>query len=381
MNGANPTQAATATELCGISMTAAEVASLSQALSAGYFAIGDRLWRVPMPHFTPWDANMGFFPPEDADAPEPLFETDEPNEKPYCEEGSILELQNRALGETVDLPGTPFFLAYRSDRTKGYKAYHRIKLRLSKKPIPASARALSFRVSAGGRTLTQHTIECPGSCNNLTMGNLPGGAAIESGVLVMDWDGVGALTADRLQGPQAIHARIGLRYDGAYQTNAVFATSAGIGATASFTNGRPNIWMWKEVRGRAGNFDASALGLGGWTLSPHHVYDPTSRLLLRGDGTTERFEPRTLGTASVLAGVPWSCVTSSTGTCGAGPPPGATILPNCSGLACFTPTPLATEAELRTPSAVAYGPDGTLFIAERVAYVGQTARPILRKLD
>ncbi len=44
---------------------------------------------------------------------------------------------------------------------------------------------------------------------------------------------------------------------------------------------------------RIGVQDAAPLGLGGWTISPHHVYDPASQTLWRGDG------PRTTNTEIV----------------------------------------------------------------------------------
>ena len=36
--------------------------------------------------------------------------------------------------------------------------------------------------------------------------------------------------------------------------------------------------------GTIGSWDARSAGLGGWTLSPHHAYDPNSRVLFKGNG-------------------------------------------------------------------------------------------------
>ncbi|HKH43475.1 MAG TPA: hypothetical protein VKM72_02310, partial [Thermoanaerobaculia bacterium] len=60
---------------------------------ASLYAPGQSLWRVPVAHFTPWDFNWPFQPPDDADAPNPDDEpeTEEPEEEACEQPGSIIE--------------------------------------------------------------------------------------------------------------------------------------------------------------------------------------------------------------------------------------------------------------------------------------------------
>lgn len=39
-----------------------------------------------------------------------------------------------------------------------------------------------------------------------------------------------------------------------------------------------------------GRWDARGAGLGGWTLTPHHQYDPVAKTVFRGDETRQRSE-------------------------------------------------------------------------------------------
>jgi len=84
-------------------------------------------------------------------------------------------------------------------------------------------------------------------------------------------------------------------------------------------------------------WDAQPEGLGGWTLSVHHTYDVSGRVLRFGDGTNRslRDVPPVIRT---FAG------DGATGTSGDG---GA-----------------ATAASVTSPQAVAIGFDGTVYIAD-----------------
>lgn len=56
--------------------------------------------------------------------------------------------------------------------------------------------------------------------------------------------------------------------------------------------------LWSEIVRRIGGFDAKPLGLGGWTLTNHHVYDPQSGSLFLGDGSRRQVQPLTVETAA-----------------------------------------------------------------------------------
>lgn len=108
---------ATADELAALGVTEAERIQL-----AARYEPGQTLWRVPITHFTPWDFNWPYGPPDGAgppEMPEP-FAWDEPDENPQCVPGSIIECQNQVLGERIALVGSPFALHYRSNRVPGH---------------------------------------------------------------------------------------------------------------------------------------------------------------------------------------------------------------------------------------------------------------------
>src|SRR5690606_37699190 len=94
---------------------------------AELYAAGQSLWRVSMAHFSQWDHNWPFAPPEDAEppsVPEPSSDTDEDCQR----NGSIVHCESQTLGEVIGLVGTPFALVYSSRRAPGYRARSTIDL-------------------------------------------------------------------------------------------------------------------------------------------------------------------------------------------------------------------------------------------------------------
>src|SRR5687767_12287903 len=77
------------------------------------FQVGDSLWRVLIPHFSPWDCNLPFrFPPE---AEGPQTSPPPPRPAPECTAtGSRIGIESRSLGESVDVVGAPFSIEYQS---------------------------------------------------------------------------------------------------------------------------------------------------------------------------------------------------------------------------------------------------------------------------
>jgi hypothetical protein len=100
------------------------------------------------------------------------------------------------------------------------------------------------------------------------------------------------------QGQQAVLVRVGYVYQAQYVApsenplntnpnyNAEFGHFTYFGAPASISGGQ--ITLWYEWHGQLGALDAGpqGSGLGGWTLSANHVYDPASQTLYYGDGRT-----------------------------------------------------------------------------------------------
>ena len=116
--------AADAGALAQLDITEAERQQL-----ASLYQPGQSLWRVPITHFSPWDCNWPFGPPDDAKAPnQPDPEGDNHEDDPCEAEGSLIDIQNQVLGEVVGITGTSFSLHYRSDRVPGRLAAYTLEI-------------------------------------------------------------------------------------------------------------------------------------------------------------------------------------------------------------------------------------------------------------
>ncbi|MGH7562523.1 MAG: RHS repeat-associated core domain-containing protein, partial [Gemmatimonadales bacterium] len=239
---------------------------------ATLYAPGQSLWRVPIPHFTPWDCNWPYGPPDDAQAPpDPLDpnEDPEPEDDPNCQQGSIIECENQILGESVPIAGTPFRLHYRSDRAVGRRVANRLNIVLSRNTVPASLRRIELIVEVAGRQYRQSFPAVP----NLST--------------TFEWDrrdGYGRVLNGRF--PATVH--VGYVYGGVYYSPADFERSFAAFSSevvALSDRSRQEVTLWRSHSRAVGLWDARGQELGGWTLDVHHAYDPNHPALLLGDGT------------------------------------------------------------------------------------------------
>jgi RHS repeat-associated protein len=240
-----------------------------QALATLY-APGQSLWRVPVSHFTPWDFNWPFAPPDDAEPPslqeEP--ETEEPEEEACEQPGSIIECQNQVLGEELPVAGTPFSLVYRSDRVPGHKTSRSLRIALSGDRVPASLKRIELKVSIAGRSLVLQFPPAPRQIYDFT------------------WNGTDAY-GRLLQGRQPVTIEIGWVYPGHYRDPLLGARSFGQPGGGRFTTdnapARSEVTYRRILESTLGQWSAQPAGFGGWTFSAQHAYDPHG-VLQRGDG-------------------------------------------------------------------------------------------------
>ncbi|WP_050431323.1 RHS repeat-associated core domain-containing protein [Chondromyces crocatus] len=322
-----------------------------QAKLAQLYASGHSLWRVPIQHFTPWDANWPYGFPADACVPLSLTcsmeggegdggedESRDPDrsepEPGACEEqGSIIDCENQVLGEALPIAGTPFSLHYRSDRAAGHGARSTLTIPLARGGVPASVKRIELHIEIAGRHMEQ-SFACPCAPSSET---------------TFSWDGKDAFGRET-QGEQPITVRIGYVYEGVYQAPRDSAPAFGAFASEdiAYSRTRSDVTAWKRWRGRLGGLTASALGLGGWTVDVHHVYSPSAEVLYLGDGR------RRTGAA---LGTELRTVAGKGGTTGALGDGG-----------------LAIQAPLDTVSGVAVGPDGSV-------YLSSTGQARVRRVD
>ncbi|MFT5429573.1 MAG: hypothetical protein ACI9OJ_000244 [Myxococcota bacterium] len=277
------------------------------------------LWRAELGHFSTWDLNWGSAPPDDAEPPpspapapddlgnsegggpggggpgnedssEPERNRANPNQTtadnvPLCKKrGSIIGVETGTLGESVGLIGTNFGLAYSSDTTPGFAANRRIDIPLSE-VLPVSAVAIYLEVAVAGRKLQwswkpEETCSGPG-CEQAAFADYQRFEFL--------WDGLDAY-GRRAEGAQAYRVRTGFGYLPQYQETERFGEYS-YGNTLTSAPGsdgaqdRQELVLWSTTDGEfPALLDARGLGLGGWTPSVLHRFDPASSIVYHGNG-------------------------------------------------------------------------------------------------
>ena len=302
----------------GATLTALGITDAERAQLATSYDASRSLWRIPIPHFSPWDANWPFGPPPDAvppkeDPPKKDDQPDDPDDPPN------VFIQSQVLGESISIAGTPFTLNYRSNRTHGRRASRKLRIPLSGAAVPATLKRIDLEVSVAGQSFAQ---SFPAQTQQAT---------------TFEWDGQDGY-GRQVQGRQPAHVRIGYTYDGVYQQAARFGFN-GNGSAITGSRTRSEVTLWRSLSTMLGNFDVTRQSLGGWTFDVHHVYDPQGRVLYQGDGTARSVQTVT-ATISTVTG------TGVGGFSGDGGP--------------------ATQARLSSPWGVGVMGDGSLLIADRL---------------
>ncbi|MEM7483436.1 MAG: hypothetical protein AAF481_19920, partial [Acidobacteriota bacterium] len=303
-----------AADLQALGIDAAERTEL-----ASLYSVGEEFWRVPVTHFTPYDYNFPQALPEDAEPPRPPKPRGGDADKKDTDcwgRGSVIECTNQILGEVIGLVGVPYALHYSSDRVPGRKAAFELDVSLDGGQLPASVQRIDLEVEIAGQRFAESFTATPGQM---------GGVA---------WDGQDPY-GRTLQGPQPYLARVGYVYDADYGAPPGFESPLfGLPPTGPITGNpaRREVTLWGTFEGEMGQWDAKAtFGLGGWSLTPHHVYDAFTKTLYRGDGSRRRVD-----NAKILTSA------AGRGTFGFGGDGGP-----------------AEEAEMRTPTDIEVSPDGS----------------------
>ncbi|HWR90130.1 MAG TPA: hypothetical protein VN260_07715, partial [Dissulfurispiraceae bacterium] len=304
------------------------VTSEERQLLASLYTAGQTLWRVPIPHFTqPYDLNYGIVPPLGATvgalAGAVPGNANYQNRPCTSQNYGCIEYQNQVFGENVTVTGTPHRLHYSSDRVAGYVAANSLKIPLSDAATPPALKRIDLEVLFGGCKLAQSFPPLPNQEYSFF------------------WDGRDAY-GRLLQGRQAVTIRIGYVYDGYYalppSMNASFGAPSGVRIPGDIP-ARQEVTLWQEAQSMINLWDARSLGLGGWSLSPHHVYDPLGKELYYGDGR-RRSVDNMKDVFETYAG-------------------GGNVLGDGGQ---------AVHAMLRNPRGITVGPDGSLYIADTGNY-------------
>lgn len=255
---------------------------------AARYAVGQELWRTPMPRFSPWDCNFPYGPNPNDRPPDPKRPPDDRKPKrdePCAKKGSVIECEPQVLGEDVPIAGTGLQLHYRSDRVPGRTAARTIHIPLTNATVPPRVKRIVLELSIAGRQFTETFPPSPDLVHTFV------------------WDGLDAYGRPTSSGQQ-VFGRIGWVFDAIYQTPAEqqssFAALSGVPMVGN--PARREITLFTEFRSSIFGLDARLLGLGGWSLGVHHLYDGGGRIW-RGDGTVQDVagapEVRTISPMSV----------------------------------------------------------------------------------
>jgi hypothetical protein len=153
------------------------------------------------------------------------------------------------------------------------------------------------------------------------------------------WDGKDAYGRE-WPGQTVADVRVGLVYDGVYENVRTFG-AYGDGQAVTGDKTRQEIGLRRGYEVPLGARDQTQLGMGGWSLSEHHAYDPAGRVLYLGDGTT-RYASDIGPTLRIVAG---------TGRFGGGGDGGQ-----------------AAQAEFASPDGIAVDARGVLYVSESLGH-------------
>jgi RHS repeat-associated protein len=268
-------------KLAALGVTEDERLLLAQRLEPG-----SSFWRVPVTHFTPWDFNWPFGPPADAKAPlQPAPSVAKALDDPDCQSGSIIECQTQTLGEALPVAGTSMTLHYRSDRTAGRRTAHVADIPLTGASVAPSLKRVELEIQIAGRRFNEVFPATPNQSKRFA------------------WDGLDAY-GRHVTGVQTATIRVGYTYDAVYQTPANLRASFGAysGVPMTGSRARRDLTMWQIHKVAMGSWQSVPLGLGGWTLSVHHVYDANGHALYRGDGGRQSADAVSSSVITTVAG-------------------------------------------------------------------------------
>lgn len=273
----------------GYDVTPAERAAFGGCSGGVGFNGGDVLWRIPLWGFSAHDFNWAREFVNGAVFPFLEWVSGGSPSGSCPLRNSIVGCEAQSLGEPIPVTGTPWTLHYQSENQRGRRDHYAVRVRIGETLIGTGPRVppvrTEVRVQVAGQT---HTATI--SAGTVTAGS----GTFAAGVYTLYWDGRdhwGRL----LQGAQPATIEVGNVYDSAQYTTA--STGGGrsfeVPGDTSITGTADEITLWSRQRQLVGGWDEGpspdgevrGRGLGGWSISPHHVYDAAAGVLYRGNGT------------------------------------------------------------------------------------------------
>lgn len=192
-----------------------------------------------------------------------------------CQKGSIIRPDTQNVGESVAIVGTPFSLVYFTDRVIGRKADYSIRVPLEE------TQGMNVRFNYLGRSETPPVVSGPNAYYDFVWDgkdangvDQPGGAVISVSVWREQLSG-GVQCKVESNGTQICF----------------YSEAPSISPSADFDLSFDRV---------IGGYKAVSAGLGGWTLSIHHFYDPAKKMLYLGDGNSHLIAAQSVAGTSHL---------------------------------------------------------------------------------
>ncbi|WP_324171212.1 RHS repeat-associated core domain-containing protein [Sulfurimonas sp.] len=242
-----------------------EVAGIQN--NSNYIA-GKSYWRAEITHFTPWDHNWPYGPPDDAKSPdEPDVEDQTPPNDCNIAINSYVTAKTRVFHEDIPVAGTDTTLHYSSKRVDGY--IHVIDASIDTTNIPASVIGVSVKLEVAGRVFKKEP------------------AISELGNLQFKWDGKDIL-GNKVTGDTTAKLTVSYKYQMVYyRASSQFAQAwANAGSSVMGIRGRDDIDLSvsKSINIKVENTTDNNSNLAkGWTLSNVNYLGVNS--ISKGNGT------------------------------------------------------------------------------------------------
>jgi YD repeat-containing protein len=305
------------------SLAALGIDDEERAALAGTYTIGAAFFRLPIRALGSLDVGLPFRSDEgtggvDPKAPGQLAPLDDPSIAAAPAEGQV-------LAQSLPLAGTPFTLEYRSNRVLGSKLGRQIAIPAVGTTVSTTLLGSIVDVRVAGQ---RHTFSLPATAST-----------VES----FSWDGLD-VSGRALHGWQRADIRVGLLSPQTYTTpddfSHAFAHTSFVGVSLGAAPAPRVRWLRYDRMLHA--FDSRQTEIGAWAINQHHEYDPKSRVVYLGDGSS--YPTRTTSTIiDRFAGI--SQASSVGSVSGDGGP--------------------ALNARMDSPRALALAPDGSLYIGTR----------------
>ncbi len=267
---------------------------------AAEFPPGAILTRVPLAHFTTWDLN--FAPSFNTNAPNQVNPGDVPNQpNDGNPDYGTLRTARQVFEETIPLVGAPFSLHYSSARVPDYRAAGQFNFPVILPP--------SWNLSDGPPpryNLVGAEVDATLAGFNTTVTYLVDLAAISIQNVNVAWDGSWAYGTSQPGASTVAQIQVTFEYNTiaweAFLAEVIWWQTGAVGRNPLFGQygslSSQAVHSGENLFGEIVKFthtlslpDHRVVGLGGWSLTQQHYYDPIGQILYLGDGTIRTSPP------------------------------------------------------------------------------------------